>query len=136
MNLSDNEKRLYGLDTQRLIQMGPHALHRDTLPAFQLLQSRARESGYSLAIVSAYRSYEHQLKIWNAKASGERAVLDASGEPIDIMSLTDEQRVPALMKWSALPGASRHHWGTDIDIYDEAAVPDDYDVQLLPSEGV
>ncbi len=24
----------------------------------------------------------------------------------------------AILRWSALPGASRHHWGTDIDVYD------------------
>jgi hypothetical protein len=26
------------------------------------------------------------------------------------------------LTWSALPGGSRHHWGTDIDVYDRAAV--------------
>ncbi|CAM5189250.1 M15 family metallopeptidase [Alishewanella longhuensis] len=38
------------------------------------------------------------------------------------------------MLYSALPGASRHHWGTELDIYDAAAVPADYQPQLLPAE--
>ena len=32
----------------------------------------------------------------------------------------------AILLWSALPGASRHHWGTDFDVFDRAAVPPDY----------
>ena len=38
------------------------------------------------------------------------------------------------MHWSALPGASRHHWGTDVDLIDARAVAPDYRVQLLPEE--
>ncbi len=40
----------------------------------------------------------------------------------------------AILRWSALPGASRHHWGTDIDVYDRSAVPENYAVQLTESE--
>jgi LAS superfamily LD-carboxypeptidase LdcB len=40
----------------------------------------------------------------------------------------------AILRWSALPGASRHHWGTDIDVYDEWAVEPGYRVQLTPDE--
>ena len=36
--------------------------------------------------------------------------------------------------FSALPGASRHHWGTDIDVYDANAVSSDYVVQLSLKE--
>jgi len=39
-----------------------------------------------------------------------------------------------ILNWSALPGASRHHWGTDIDVYDRAALPEGYRVKLLPEE--
>ena len=28
----------------------------------------------------------------------------------------------AILTWSALPGASRHHWGTDIDVFDKQKV--------------
>ncbi|NIM47861.1 MAG: D-alanyl-D-alanine carboxypeptidase family protein, partial [Gemmatimonadales bacterium] len=38
------------------------------------------------------------------------------------------------LRWSALPGASRHHWGTDLDVYDLAARPEGYEVELIPEE--
>jgi LAS superfamily LD-carboxypeptidase LdcB len=38
------------------------------------------------------------------------------------------------LSWSALPGASRHHWGTDIDVIDRAAMPDGYRYRLVPDE--
>ena len=28
----------------------------------------------------------------------------------------------AILLWSALPGASRHHWGTDLDVFDKRSV--------------
>ena len=40
----------------------------------------------------------------------------------------------AILRWSALPGASRHHWGSDLDVYDAAAVDARYAVQLTPEE--
>ncbi|MCB9651596.1 MAG: M15 family metallopeptidase [Deltaproteobacteria bacterium] len=40
----------------------------------------------------------------------------------------------AILNWSALPGGSRHHWGTEMDVVDLAAVPPDYRVRLLPDE--
>ncbi|HWI13210.1 MAG TPA: M15 family metallopeptidase, partial [Burkholderiales bacterium] len=42
--------------------------------------------------------------------------------------------IEAILCWSALPGASRHHWGTEIDVYDRAAMPEGYRVRLLPEE--
>ncbi|MFV0278041.1 MAG: M15 family metallopeptidase, partial [Parahaliea sp.] len=32
------------------------------------------------------------------------------------------------------PGTSRHHWGTDLDVFDAAAVSRDYALQLTPAE--
>ena len=37
-----------------------------------------------------------------------------------------------ILEWSALPGASRHHWGSEFDVFDLAALPEGYRVQLLP----
>jgi hypothetical protein len=36
--------------------------------------------------------------------------------------------------WSAIPGGSRHHWGSDVDLIDALAVPEGYQVQLVPEE--
>jgi LAS superfamily LD-carboxypeptidase LdcB len=42
--------------------------------------------------------------------------------------------VAAILWWSALPGASRHHWGTDFDVMDLAALPPGYRIQVVPAE--
>ena len=109
-------------------------VHRSLVEPWRLLVRDARQAGFELAIVSGYRDYARQLAIWNAKAQGARPVLDARGVPLRISDLDEWALAQAILRWSALPGASRHHWGTDIDIYDRAAVPDDYQVQLTPEE--
>jgi hypothetical protein len=47
--------------------------------------------------------------------------------------------VDAILLWSALPGASRHHWGTDVDVIDAAAMvpgdPDPLTLQKFSSGG-
>jgi LAS superfamily LD-carboxypeptidase LdcB len=50
------------------------------------------------------------------------------------LRLDDAERVRAILIWSALPGASRHHWGTDFDVIDRAAVAPDYRPQLTVEE--
>jgi LAS superfamily LD-carboxypeptidase LdcB len=109
-------------------------VHRAIVDPWRHLVRDAQKAGFELAIASGYRDYARQLGIWNAKAGGKRPVLDAHGAPLEVADLDEWSLVQAIMRWSALPGASRHHWGTDIDIYDRAAVPDDYQVQLTPEE--
>lgn len=109
-------------------------VHRDLVAPWRRLVQDARAAGFEPAIASGYRDYARQLVIWNAKAAGERPVLDSAGAALDIATLDAWSLAQAILRWSALPGASRHHWGTDIDIYDRAAVSDDYRVQLTPEE--
>lgn len=98
------------------------------------LTSAAAEAGFKLQIASAYRSYERQRSIWNGKLAGERPVLDDRDHAIDIRTLSDADCLRCVLRFSAIPGASRHHWGTDLDVYDEAAVAEDYQVQLSAAE--
>jgi LAS superfamily LD-carboxypeptidase LdcB len=109
-------------------------IHCDATEAFIELRAAAQTAGFDLAVLSGFRSFEQQLSIWNRKATGKLAVLDSHARPLDIGSLSDEQLAFSILRWSALPGASRHHWGTDIDVYDLAAKPESYEVQLIPSE--
>ena len=44
--------------------------------------------------------------------------------------MTDEKAIAKIIEYSTLPGTSRHHWGTEIDIID-AGPPEEGDV-LLP----
>jgi D-alanyl-D-alanine carboxypeptidase len=98
------------------------------------LKSAAAEQGFDLRIASGYRSFDRQLAIWNHKATGVRPILGANGEVLNITQLTDTERVAAILRWSAVPGGSRHHWGSDIDVYDAAAVPEGYSLALTVAE--
>jgi len=109
-------------------------VHDRVVEPFRYLQHDAREAGFDLRILSGFRSYDHQLSIWNRKARGELAVLDSDATPLDVKTLSDEDLVFAILRWSALPGASRHHWGTDLDVYDDAAKPPGYQIELVPEE--
>jgi LAS superfamily LD-carboxypeptidase LdcB len=110
------------------------SVHRDIVDPFRALRDAAVSSGFDVAILSGFRGFDRQLSIWNRKARGELAVLDSNSRPLDIASLTERELVFAILRWSALPGASRHHWGTDIDVYDASARPAGYEIELVPSE--
>jgi len=109
-------------------------LHPDAMPAFTDLCAAAEAEGFAIAVASSFRSVERQLLIWNDKVAGIRPVLDSLERPLDLSRMTDYEKVIAILRWSALPGCSRHHWGTDLDIYDAAAVASDYRVQLTAAE--
>jgi LAS superfamily LD-carboxypeptidase LdcB len=98
------------------------------------LVENLKEAGFELTLTSSFRSYETQRKIWNEKAEGKRAVLDSKSLSVDLSTKTKEEILFLILRWSAIPGGSRHHWGTDIDVFDQNARPSDYQVQLIPSE--
>ena len=112
----------------------PCVLHAQASTPFLSLRRAAAQAGFDLAPQSAYRDFDRQLRIWNAKFNGEAAVNDASGRPIAALALPPSERIDAILRWSALPGASRHHWGTDLDLIDRAAIPPGYRVQLIAQE--
>lgn len=137
MHFSVTEQQALGLYSGHLhsYQQGAREflLQRDALAAFHLLKQAAADAGFDLAIVSSYRNYQRQAAIWQAKAQGKRPLLDAGGQVINYQNLSEEQLLQAILQWSAAPGCSRHHWGTDIDIFDanRQAIAD---VQLIPAE--
>ncbi len=108
--------------------LGDCRLHPLAGQALALLCADAREAGFDLRVVSGFRSFERQAMIWNAKARGLRPVLDAAERPIDIRTIDEMALVFAILRWSALPGASRHHWGTDLDVLDA--------MRLVPGQAV
>ena len=109
-------------------------VHRDVVEPFAALQRAAREAGFDLQVLSGFRGFDQQRAIWNRKATGRRVVLDSDARPIDIATLSERELVLAILRWSALPGASRHHWGTDLDVCDRAATPAGYEIALIPEE--
>jgi LAS superfamily LD-carboxypeptidase LdcB len=112
------------------------ALHREVVEPFLALRAAAAMEGIDVTPSSAFRDFQSQAEIWNRKFRGERPLYDREGNPRNHASLTEEQIVEAILVWSAVPGASRHHWGSEIDVYDRAAMPEGYRVKLLPEEYV
>jgi LAS superfamily LD-carboxypeptidase LdcB len=109
-------------------------VHKGVLGSFLALRRAAATAGIDLWPVSAFRDFGTQVRIWNEKWTGRRALLSRDGHRLDPAALSPGQRVEAILAWSAAPGASRHHWGTDLDVYDRAAVPSGYRPQLLVEE--
>ncbi len=109
-------------------------LHPDAASAFLGLRAAAAQSDIDLVPVSTFRTFQHQLTIWNDKFHGRRPLLDQHGRALDAALMTEEQLVRTILLWSALPGASRHHWGTEIDVIDRAALPAEQRPQLIPLE--
>lgn len=109
-------------------------LHRDAVEPFLAMRGAALAAGIDLVPVSSFRDFDRQLAIWNAKFRGERPLLDRASRALEAHSLAPPQRVEAILWWSALPGASRHHWGSDLDVIDRAMLPAGVAPQLLPAE--
>tara|TARA_B100001146_G_scaffold218352_1_gene223999 strand:- start:389 stop:1114 length:726 start_codon:yes stop_codon:yes gene_type:complete len=83
-------------------------LERNTYKAFKKMESAAEKDGINLKIVSAYRGYDRQKLIWNKKYI--KFTTTYSLEPL--------KAINEIIRYSTIPGTSRHHWGTDIDIID------------------
>jgi LAS superfamily LD-carboxypeptidase LdcB len=75
--------------------------------AFEKMKIAAQKAGFKIEIVSAYRSFNRQKDIWNRKYIAN-----------EIKGFSPDENIKKIIEYSTLPGTSRHHWGTDIDIID------------------
>ena len=125
----------FGLSTGHLVSIAPNIrAERETASAFKALGRRARERGFELRVASAFRDYDRQVRIINDKWTGARPVTDGEGRSIERTQYNDDDWLNLILRFSALPGTSRHHWGTDLDIWDASGVGADYHPLLSPSE--
>lgn len=89
-------------------------MRTDAYLAFQEMHAAALKEGIKLTIVSAARNFDRQKTIWEAKWRGQTLVEGginlARAEPDPIA------RSLRILRFSSMPGTSRHHWGTDIDL--------------------
>jgi LAS superfamily LD-carboxypeptidase LdcB len=69
------------------------------------MAAAARAEGINLHVVSAMRTWSHQRRIWNGKWNSAR-----------FMGFTGAARAAEILRYSSMPGSSRHHWGTDVDL--------------------
>ncbi|REL26741.1 D-alanyl-D-alanine carboxypeptidase family protein [Thalassotalea euphylliae] len=107
-----------------------HGIHHQVLNDWQAMAKSAEKDGLHLTLVSGFRSFERQMAIWNRKFNGQLPVLDEHEKPLNMASMSDLAKITAIMLFSALPGASRHHWGSDIDVYAPNLLADDQTLQL------
>lgn len=82
-------------------------LHKTAYYAFKEMHKAAKEKYINIEIISGYRSFDHQLSIWNRKY-----------KYYENRGLTGKEILDKITTYSAIPGTSRHHWGTEIDIID------------------
>ena len=80
-------------------------LRKEAMQAFCTMAEAAKQDGITLKIVSATRTFFAQKAIWEAKW----------GDAAESYPNT-YNRAKYILRYSAMPGTSRHHWGTDIDI--------------------
>jgi len=104
------------------------------LPAWLAMVKAAKADDIVLEIASGFRSFDRQLFLWNNKFSGKTVIKDITGDIISFESLSSLALIHSILLYSALPGASRHHWGCDIDVYAANLLPQDYSLQLEPWE--
>ena len=86
---------------------GNSYLHKDAAEAYKRMADDAEEEGISLKAISCGRNFKAQKSIWEKKWIREDFIIFDSG-PV---------RCAEIMRFSSMPGTSRHHWGTEIDIY-------------------
>lgn len=99
--------QLLGIDESHLISVEQQQLTEKTATAFFAMQEAALADGIDIQLVSAFRSFARQQYIWENKF--DRYTSEG---------LTPNEAINRILAYSTIPGTSRHHWGTDIDITD------------------
>ncbi|WP_299434685.1 M15 family metallopeptidase [uncultured Maribacter sp.] len=83
-------------------------LRKEAHDAFLEMKKAAYSAGIDLKVVSSYRNFERQVQIWERKY--DNYTEEDGMTPIDA--------IDKIIEYSTIPGTSRHHWGTDVDIVD------------------
>ena len=132
-----NDAQLTGRERGHIVEVPEAgcAMHVHVVVPYLRMRRAAHSAGFDVVAVSGFRDFDRQLAIWNGKYSGARPALDAAGRAVDVAPLEPAARIHLILLWSALPGASRHHWGSDLDLVDartlapgagDALVPENY----------
>lgn len=80
-------------------------LRKEAYASFKRMHDAALKDGFTLTILSATRNFDAQKAIWERKWKRPQ-----------YQGKTDLERITDILKFSSMPGTSRHHWGTDIDL--------------------
>lgn len=92
----------------------PYFLRKETYESFKKMWEAAKADGIDLRIISATRNFYRQKSIWEAKWTGGRKI--ENGANASVKYPDPKTRALKILEYSSMPGTSRHHWGTDIDL--------------------
>ena len=84
-----------------------HKLQKEAHEAFEKMRNAALKDGIKIRVVSSYRGFEHQKGIWTRKYNR-----------FTKQGMSPQAAISKIIEYSTIPGTSRHHWGTDVDIVD------------------
>ncbi|MEH6406079.1 MAG: M15 family metallopeptidase [Leeuwenhoekiella sp.] len=102
-----SNEELIGKGNPNLIEKSGYRLRPEAAKAFDKMKEAAAKDGIDIKVVSSYRDYNHQNRIWERKFRNYTAD-----------GLSPEMTIDKIIEYSTIPGTSRHHWGTDLDIID------------------
>ena len=100
-------KQLTGQSDIHITKNENFQLLPEVAESFKLMKKAALNNGINIKIVSSFRSFTRQKQIWNNKFIKN-----------DSIGYSVKKNIKKIMEYSTIPGTSRHHWGTDIDIID------------------
>ena len=100
-------EELMGKDSTGLHGEGIN-LRKKAHDAFVAMKNAAHTDGINIHMVSSFRSFAQQQAIFERKY--EQYTGEDGMEPLEA--------IDKIIEYSTIPGTSRHHWGTDIDIID------------------
>ncbi|MDR3238121.1 MAG: M15 family metallopeptidase [Spirochaetia bacterium] len=91
-----------------------HYLRKEAAEALERLVAdfQKEHPGVPVWVASSTRSFYDQKSIWEAKWNGQRLV---DGKKLNESEKDPVKRARIILKFSSMPGSSRHHWGTDVD---------------------
>jgi len=100
------------IDTMHADRAGLY-LRKDTYVAYKKMAAAAAKDGVQFIIRSATRNFDYQKGIWERKWTG-KTKLEGNEDATTMANY--RERALAILRYSSMPGTSRHHWGTDIDL--------------------
>ncbi|RCL70723.1 MAG: D-alanyl-D-alanine carboxypeptidase family protein [Cryomorphaceae bacterium] len=101
-------KTLLGIEHSSLVG-DSIKLEKNTFIAMEKMRKAALLDGIKIKVVSGFRDFERQKQIWNRKFKKFTTE----------NNLSDLDAIKEIIRFSTIPGTSRHHWGTEIDVIDE-----------------
>lgn len=101
--------QLIGKGNQDFLGSG-FKMEKETFGSFTKMKTEAARENINIQVVSAHRGFERQKQIFEGKY-----------QKFTKEGLSPAKAINKIIEYSTIPGTSRHHWGTDIDIIDANA---------------